>query len=143
MACLLPIPIIIVQENPPWKKVVAFVGPGTVQMVIGNVIEPVVFGSALNMTTLAILLGLIMWSSLWGIMGAILSVPLLGIQQKCLDVVNHPWAKSATMMIREDASFDEDAEQARRTIEARSANEPSEDDWEANPIGEDEGGDEE
>jgi len=126
-----------------WRKIACVAGPGTVQMVIGNVIEPVVFGAALNMTTLAILLGLIMWASLWGIMGAILSVPLLGIQQKCLDVVNHPWAKSATMMIREDASFDEDAEQARRTIEARSANEPSEDDWEANPIGEDEGGDEE
>merc|ERR550514_1482698 len=120
MACLLPIPIIIVQENPPWKKVVAFVGPGTVQMVIGNVIEPVVFGSALNMTTLAILLGLIMWSSLWGIMGAIMSVPLLGIQQKCLDVANHPWAKSWVSLVREDPTFDEDAEQARRVYEKRN-----------------------
>lgn len=137
MATVLPIPIVIVQDMPFTKKVLCIVGPGSVQMVIGNVIEPVVFGSALNMTTLSILLGLIMWASLWGIMGAILSVPLLGIQQKCLDVVNHPWAKTATMMIREDPSFDEDAEQAKRVYEAREGKNQAEEEenLQENPLG--------
>lgn len=133
MATLLPVPIVIVQQMSSTKKILCILGPGIVQFTIGNVVEPVVFGAALNMTTLSILLGLIMWASLWGIMGAILSVPLLGIQQKCLDVVNHPWAKSATMMIREDPTFDEDAEQAKRTLEKREDNE-DESTWEKNPV---------
>jgi len=137
MATLLPIPIVIVQPNPTWKKILCVVGPGTVQMVIGNVVEPVVFGSALNMTTLSILLGLIMWASLWGIMGAILSVPLLGIQQKVLDVVNHPWAKQWVMLVREDPSFDEDAEQAKRVYEKREGKTDvrEEENLQENPLG--------
>ena len=42
------------------------------------------FGASLNMTPMAILTGLVMWGSVWGIPGAILSVPLLSIQKVAL-----------------------------------------------------------
>ena len=38
-------------------------------------------GKSLNLTPISILIGLVMWGSLWGIPGAVLSVPLLGIQK--------------------------------------------------------------
>ena len=60
---------------------------------MGNALEPVVFGKSLNMTPLSILGALVIWGSIWGIPGAILSVPLLGIQKICLDHSNHPMAR--------------------------------------------------
>ena len=38
-------------------------------------------GKSMNLTHISILIGLVMWGSLWGIPGAVLSVPLLGIQK--------------------------------------------------------------
>jgi predicted PurR-regulated permease PerM len=45
------------------------------------VLEPTVFGASLNMTPLSILAALVMWGSVWGLPGAVLSVPMLGIQK--------------------------------------------------------------
>ena len=39
------------------RQVLAFVLPGMVQIAIGNALEPMVFGSSLNMTPIAILGG--------------------------------------------------------------------------------------
>ena len=38
-----------------------------------------VFGKSLNLTAISILMALVFWTSVWGLMGAILSVPLLAI----------------------------------------------------------------
>jgi AI-2 transport protein TqsA len=111
IAMFLPMPIVIVDDNlETWQKIGAFVGPGTVQGYVGNALEPMVFGKSLNMTPLSILAALVAWSSVWGILGAILSVPLLGIQKICLSHANHPLAKTVLAMIREDPTIDELAE---------------------------------
>ena len=108
IAMFLPLPIVIVDKNlEMWQKVGAFVGPGLVQGYVGNALEPMVFGKSLNMTPLSILMALVLWSALWGIMGAILSVPLLGIQKICLTHANHPMAKYFLTLIREDPTVDE------------------------------------
>ena len=75
IAMFLPMPVVLVDKNlADWQKVGAFVGPGAVQGYVGNALEPMVFGKSLNMTPLSILMALVTWTSLWGIMGAILSV---------------------------------------------------------------------
>lgn len=108
IAMFLPIPIVIVDKNlEMWQKIGAFVGPGIVQGYVGNALEPMVFGKSLNMTPLSILMALVLWSALWGIMGAILSVPLLGIQKICLTHANHPMARYFLTLIREDPTVDE------------------------------------
>ena len=66
----------------------ALVGPGIVQGAVGNAVEPAVFGKSLNLTAMSILGALVIWSALWGLMGAILSVPLLGIQKILLQKTN-------------------------------------------------------
>ena len=78
---------------------------------MGNVLEPMLFGKSLNMTPLSILAALVIWGSLWGLLGAILSVSLLGIQKILLQRTNHPIAKYCVMLIREDPTIDEAAEQ--------------------------------
>ena len=55
------------------------------------------------MTPLSILAALVIWSAMWGLMGAIFSVPLLGIMKILLTHTNHPMAKYVIMLIREGA----------------------------------------
>lgn len=47
-----------------------------VDNIIGNYIEPKIFGDRLGLNPLVVLLSLLLWSYVWGIVGAILSVPL-------------------------------------------------------------------
>ena len=47
------------------------------QILVGNIIEPRIVGRSLNLSPLFILLGLILFGSLWGVIGAILSVPFM------------------------------------------------------------------
>jgi predicted PurR-regulated permease PerM len=53
-----------------------------------------------------------MWGSIWGLPGAVLSVPMLGIQKIVMVYTNHPFAKLCLMLIREDPTLDEDKERA-------------------------------
>lgn len=48
----------------------------SVQIMVGNFIEPYVMGNSLNLSPTVILLGLAFWGGLWGVPGAILSVPI-------------------------------------------------------------------
>ncbi|MDB4710494.1 AI-2E family transporter [Flavobacteriales bacterium] len=49
---------------------------GTVQVVIGNIIEPRLMGNSLNISSLATLIALSVWGSIWSITGMFLSVPI-------------------------------------------------------------------
>ena len=49
---------------------------GAVQVVVGNVIEPKLFGKSLNVSPLITILSLALWGEIWGVAGMILSVPI-------------------------------------------------------------------
>jgi predicted PurR-regulated permease PerM len=49
---------------------------GTIQVIIGNVLEPKLMGNTLNISSLATLIALSIWGSIWGITGMFLSVPI-------------------------------------------------------------------
>jgi predicted PurR-regulated permease PerM len=76
-ASIPPIILALVQFYPSF-------GPGiaaaicllTIQMVIGNGIAPKVMGDKLNLSPVVVLLSLIFWGWLWGITGALLSIPI-------------------------------------------------------------------
>ena len=46
------------------------------QFAVGSLLEPRVMGRSLNLSPVVILLALALWGSVWGIVGAILCVPL-------------------------------------------------------------------
>ena len=71
-----PVAVALVQFGtigPPLTLAVALT---SVQIAIGNFIEPWLMGTSLNLSPLVILLSLVVWSSIWGIAGAILAVPV-------------------------------------------------------------------
>jgi AI-2 transport protein TqsA len=50
-----------------------------VHNIVGNIIEPKIFGDRLGLNPLVILLSLLVWGYIWGIVGMLLSVPLTAI----------------------------------------------------------------
>ena len=76
IATLLPIPIAVAQFQNPWLIGLVVAIPGTIQIGIGNVIEPKIMGSGLNLHPVVILLALSFWGLIWGPVGMFLSVPM-------------------------------------------------------------------
>lgn len=73
---------------------VVFTIPGSAHVLCGNVIEPHLFGSAFDLHPIVVMFCLVVWSSLWGVTGAVLSVPLTCCLKLALkpNVTRHPYA---------------------------------------------------
>ena len=68
----------ILQFYPSWTEVILItVIILLTQSIIGNIIDPSITGDSLNLSALVILIGLVYWGYVWGILGMLLSVPLL------------------------------------------------------------------
>lgn len=71
-----PVAITLFQTGSVGKAVAVGCVLTTIQMVVGNVVEPKVMGNGLNLSPLVVLLSLLFWGWVWGIPGMLLSVPL-------------------------------------------------------------------
>ncbi len=76
VAVLLPTTLSLVQFGSLGPFLTALIGLTTVQMVVGNLVEPRLMGRSLNLSPIVILLSLAAWSALWGLVGAFLCVPI-------------------------------------------------------------------
>ena len=79
IATLLPIPIAVAQFQSPWPVIFIVAVPGTVQIVLGYLLEPKWMGKELDLHPVTVLLALSFWGMLWGITGMFVAVPLTGI----------------------------------------------------------------
>lgn len=75
-AVILPVLLTLVQFATPAPALTVLILLSVVQFSLGNVLEPRLMGSSLNLSPLVILLSLAVWGSLWGVAGMVLSVPL-------------------------------------------------------------------
>jgi predicted PurR-regulated permease PerM len=72
-----PIILALVQYYPTlWPCVITLISILTIQLGMGNGIAPKVLGDQLNLSPVVILLSLLFWGWLWGVVGALLSVPI-------------------------------------------------------------------
>ena len=55
---------------------IVLIAVGSIQIIVGNVVEPRVFGKSLNLSPLVTILSLAIWGTMWGITGMVLSVPI-------------------------------------------------------------------
>ncbi|MCF7818239.1 MAG: AI-2E family transporter [Kiritimatiellales bacterium] len=77
LASVPPILLAVVQFYPSvWMPVFTAIILLSIQMVMGNVIEPKLVGDSLNLSPVVILLSLVFFGWLWGIVGALMSVPI-------------------------------------------------------------------
>jgi predicted PurR-regulated permease PerM len=77
VATVPPVLLAIVQFYPNlWMAGAVLLVLALIQQVIGNFIEPKLMGENLNLSPVVILISLVFWGWLWGITGALLSVPI-------------------------------------------------------------------
>ena len=82
IATLLPLPVVLVSADmSPLTMVLAIVLPGAVQMGIGNIVEPMVMGDELDLHPVTILLALMIWGTLWGVVGMLLATPITAVMK--------------------------------------------------------------
>ncbi|SLN60587.1 AI-2 transport protein TqsA [Pseudoruegeria aquimaris] len=79
------------------------------QNVVGYYIEPRLLGKQLNMSPLVIMISLASWGALWGIAGAILSVPLTSMMM--ILFAAFPGTRPLAVVLSEDGFSGEDADQ--------------------------------
>ncbi len=79
IATALPLIIAAFQFETLWPVFWIFLILGTIQMAMGNFIEPKLMGEGLGLSPLVVLFSLFFWGWLWGIPGMILAVPIAAI----------------------------------------------------------------
>jgi len=63
-----------------WTAVlIVGIGVTTVQLLVANLIEPLLMGRRLNLSPFVVILSLVFWTILWGIPGAFLGVPMTAL----------------------------------------------------------------
>ena len=76
LGVVFPAVLSLVQFDTSWQFFGVVILLGGLQFAIGNIIEPRMMGSNLNLSGLAIMLSLAVWGAIWGITGMILAVPI-------------------------------------------------------------------
>lgn len=77
IATIPPVLVALVKFYPSfWPAVIVLILLLLIQQTMGSFVEPKLMGDSLNLSPVVILLSLIFWGWLWGITGALLSVPI-------------------------------------------------------------------
>ncbi len=76
LGVLFPVALTLAQFGTLAHAAVAFVALMAAQLVVGNVLEPRMLGRSVNMSPVVVLAALAFWMAVWGVIGAILAIPL-------------------------------------------------------------------
>ncbi len=77
IATLLPVPVLLASPNlSTTTALLAILIPSSIQLTMGNLIEPRIMGQSLDLHPISILTALIFWGMLWGLPGMFLGVPI-------------------------------------------------------------------
>ena len=88
-----------------------------IQLMENNLITPVVVGAKVQVNVLAVVLGILVGGSLWGVSGMVLSIPLIGILKITLDRV--PSLKPYGYLLGDDFPIHEKKENFFRIIKRK------------------------
>ena len=89
------------------------------QFIIGNVLDPMLLGQTLRLSSFGIILSLAFWGSIWGIPGMFLAVPIMvALMIVCAHI---PWLRPVAVLLSreglpDDGSSDEEVEAAPRMV---------------------------
>ncbi|SMY09584.1 AI-2 transport protein TqsA [Flavimaricola marinus] len=76
-----------VQLSEPGPTFAIFLIVGAIQFINGNVIDPMLMGRALRLSSFGIIISLAFWGAVWGIPGMFLSVPIMvGLMIVCSEI---------------------------------------------------------
>lgn len=112
LGVVLPTAFAILQFGQVAPVLIVAVGLALAQGIVGNVIEPRLMGKSLNLSPLAILLALAVWGEIWGIVGMLLSVPIMAaISVVC---ARFPGTRAIAVLLSEEGEVSETGHHRRR-----------------------------
>lgn len=80
-----PVPVLFLQYGFDWQMLLVVGLLTAVHFVIGNILETKWLGKGMNLDPLVVVASLIFWALVWGVMGALLAVPLTAIIKMILE----------------------------------------------------------
>ncbi|MEM1429300.1 MAG: AI-2E family transporter [Pseudomonadota bacterium] len=92
-----PVALSAAQTGSLWQTFVLAALLTTAQILVGNYLEPRMIGRQLNLSPFVVIVALAVWSSLWGIAGAVLAVPMTSMLVIILS--QYPATRPFTVMI--------------------------------------------
>ncbi len=105
IATLFPAIFSLVQFGEYTPFIIILVGLGVIEWIIGNVLEPKLMGSSLNLSPLVTILALIVWGQIWGITGMLLSTPITVVM--VITFSQFPSTRSVAILLSENGDIDE------------------------------------
>ena len=79
IATLSPMPVLFLQYGFDWHMLLVLVLLTSIHFIIGNILETKWLGKGMNLDPIVVVACLIFWALVWGVMGALLAVPLTAI----------------------------------------------------------------
>ena len=77
LAIIAPAVLTLVQFDNLTPFLIVLLVFGTIQVVTANVIEPAIMGGTLNLSPLVVIVSLMVWGTMWGVVGMFLCVPIM------------------------------------------------------------------
>lgn len=111
IATLFPAALALIQFETLAPFFIILIGVGAIQVVVGNLIEPRMMGSSLNLSSLVVILALSLWGVIWGITGMILSVPITVIMMIIL--AEFPKTRPIAILLSEQGELMHDLKEIR------------------------------
>jgi len=120
VAVLAPLPIVFLDPGKTLSDLVmCFAMPFTIHQLTANLIEPKLLASSLDLHPVVVLMSLGFWASLWGAVGAVLSVPLTAVLRMILLESAHPYAMPIAQLFK--------IEPPKRRLKSRKSSKKPED----------------
>ena len=85
IATAAPLPVLFLQYGFDWQMLLVVVLLTAVHFVVGNILETRWLGKGMNLDPIVVVASLIFWALVWGVMGALLAVPLTAIIKMILE----------------------------------------------------------
>lgn len=85
ISTLLPMPVLFLQYGFDWHILLALILLTAIHFVIGNILETKWLGKGMDLDPIIVIASLLFWALVWGIMGALLAVPLTAIIKMALE----------------------------------------------------------
>ena len=79
ISTLLPMPVLFLQYGFDWHILLALILLTTIHFIIGNILETKWLGKGMDLDPIVVIACLIFWALVWGVMGALLAVPMTAI----------------------------------------------------------------
>lgn len=105
MATIIAILLVLAQTANVSETVVVGLACTTVHFCIGNIIEPMLLGQTLRMSSFGIVLSLAVWGAVWGLAGMFLSVPIMAaVMIICAHI---PWLRPVAIILSREGQPDD------------------------------------